>query len=100
MNDQLEKMEISISSSSSSSISSMTSNTCQQQPQSDIETILELVEALDLNPELFEKSEINKTHLMSLSGLLLSFLIFNLFTKKLVDPPEPCKTSDHDEEKK
>jgi hypothetical protein len=44
--------------------------------------------------------EINKTHLMSLSGLLLSFLIFNLFTKKLVDPPEPCKTSDHDEEKK
>jgi hypothetical protein len=49
--------------------------------------------------------EINKRHLMSLSGLLLSFLIFNLFTKKLVETPEPCKpieheNVEHDKEKK
>ena len=47
--------------------------------------------------------EINKKHLMTLSGLLLSFLLFNLFTKKLVETPEPCKTNQpnqHVEEKK
>ncbi len=54
-------MEISSSSSSSSSLSSISSMTSNQ---SDIETILELVEALDLNPELFKAELYNsKTHL-------------------------------------
>lgn len=84
-------MEISSSSSSSSSISSMTSN------QSDIETILELVEALDLNPELFKADLYNsKTHLTK--DYIVKYLKNYLETQKSkLDENEISQDDDDDD---